>query len=85
MQTVPSGICPAGGTVTVALTATGTGTGVMPEQVAVMLKTGGVGTPSVLTTVLWICSVPPVGRLQVSVFVTVSTAVWPATIVTGAE
>ena len=85
VQTVPPGICPAGGTVTVPLTATVTGTGVMPEQLATMLKLGGVGTLSVLTTLLWICSVPPVGGLQSSLFVTVRTTVWPATIVTGGE
>ena len=75
VQTVPPAICPAGGTVTVPLTATVTGTGLIPVQDATMLKLGGVGTLSVLTTDLWICSVPPVGGLQVSVFVTVRSAV----------
>ena len=52
VQTVPSGICPPGGTVTVPLAGTLTSTGAMPEQLAVMLKLDGVGTPSVLTMLL---------------------------------
>ncbi|MEO7774154.1 MAG: hypothetical protein ABIT61_05560 [Steroidobacteraceae bacterium] len=82
-QTVPSGTLFE--TVTDWLGATFKDTAAIPLQLATMANVEGLDTPRVFTTFLKICSEPPVDGAQARVLVTVSSAVWPATIVTGAE